>query len=60
MRVLIGTSGYSYAEWKGSFYPEDLPASKMLAYYATRLPTVEVNNTFYKMPSEKTLGVWAE
>ena len=58
MRVLIGTSGYSYKEWKGSFYPEDLAASKMLRYYAERFPTVEANNTFYKMPSEKTLAQW--
>lgn len=60
MRVLIGTSGYSYKEWKGSFYPEDLAASKMLAYYAERLGTVELNNTFYKMPSEKVLGGMAQ
>src|SRR5947208_12029826 len=58
VRVLIGTSGYSYKEWKGSFYPEDLAASKMLRYYAERFPTVEANNTFYKMPSEKTLAQW--
>ncbi len=59
MRVLVGTSGYSYKEWKGSFYPEDLPASEMLRYYAERLPAVEINNTFYRMPSEKLLSVWA-
>jgi uncharacterized protein YecE (DUF72 family) len=58
MRVFIGTSGYSYKEWKGSFYPEDLSAAKMLAYYAARFPTVEANNTFYKMPSPKVLGDW--
>jgi uncharacterized protein YecE (DUF72 family) len=58
MRVLTGTSGYSYKEWKGSFYPEDLPASKMLRFYGERFPTVEANNTFYKMPSAKTLGEW--
>jgi len=58
MKVLVGTSGYSYAEWKGSFYPDDLPASKMLRYYAERFPTVEANNTFYKMPSAKAMGDW--
>lgn len=58
VRVFIGTSGYSYKEWKGSFYPEDLPASKMLRYYAERLDTVEANNTFYRMPSAKTLDEW--
>jgi uncharacterized protein YecE (DUF72 family) len=59
MQVLAGTSGYSYKEWKGSFYPEDLPASRMLAYYAGRLPTVEINNTFYRMPSRKVVQGWA-
>ncbi|HZS37191.1 MAG TPA: DUF72 domain-containing protein [Polyangia bacterium] len=59
MRVYIGTSGYSYKEWKGSFYPEDLSAAKMLSYYAARFPTVEANNTFYKMPTPKVLGDWA-
>lgn len=58
MITFVGTSGYSYAEWKGSFYPEDLPASKMLRYYAERFGTVEANNTFYKMPSESTLAQW--
>lgn len=59
MHVLVGTSGYSYAPWKGIFYPEKLPAAKMLAYYATRLPTVEINNTFYRMPARETLERWA-
>lgn len=59
MTVHIGTSGYSYGAWKGSFYPEDLPSSAMLRFYAERLPTVEINNTFYKMPSEKVLAGWA-
>jgi uncharacterized protein YecE (DUF72 family) len=58
-RVRVGTSGFSYAEWKGTFYPEDLPAAKMLAYYAGRLSTVEINNTFYRMPTEKLLAGWA-
>ena len=60
MRLLVGTSGYSYKEWKGSFYPEDLPAKEMLAYYSTRLPAVEINNTFYRLPSESVLEGWAE
>src|SRR5262245_21898231 len=46
----VGTSGYNYPEWKGSFYPADLPAAKMLGYYAARFPTVEINYTFYRMP----------
>jgi uncharacterized protein YecE (DUF72 family) len=60
MRLLAGTSGYSYKEWKGNFYPLDLPASRMLSYYADRFATVEINNTFYQMPSEKTLAKWAD
>ena len=59
MRVRVGTSGYAYKEWKGSFYPEDLPADAMLRYYAGQFPTVEINNTFYRMPSESLLDRWA-
>ena len=59
MRVLAGTSGFSYKEWKGSFYPEDLPAEHMLAYYSARLPAVEINNTFYRMPKPSMLEGWA-
>jgi uncharacterized protein YecE (DUF72 family) len=55
----IGTSGYNYPEWKGSFYPADLPTAKMLPYYAARFPTVEINYTFYRMPNEKLAGGWA-
>ena len=58
MRVLVGTSGYSYKEWKGSFYPDDLPASKMLSFYSERFGTVEINNTFYRMPDVKTVERW--
>ena len=58
--IHIGTSGYSYAEWRGSFYPADLPTSRMLAYYAERFSTVEINNTFYRLPSEKILAGWAD
>lgn len=57
--IWIGTSGYNYPEWKGSFYPADLPAAKMLPYYAARFPTVEINYTFYRMPNEKIVGGWA-
>ena len=59
MRVLVGTSGYSYKEWKGTFYPDDLPAAKMLPFYASRFDTVEINNTFYRMPEAKTVAKWA-
>jgi uncharacterized protein YecE (DUF72 family) len=57
--IWIGTSGYNYPEWKGKFYPEDLPASKMLPYYAARFPTVEINYTFYRLPNEKMVAAWA-
>jgi uncharacterized protein YecE (DUF72 family) len=58
--ILVGTSGYNYPEWKGSFYPADLPAAKMLPYYAARFPTVEINYTFYRMPTEKILSGWVK
>ena len=57
--IWIGTSGYNYPEWKGSFYPDTLPAAKMLPYYAERFPTVEINYTFYRMPNEKLVAGWA-
>src|SRR5688572_30289583 len=57
--VWVGTSGYNYPEWKGSFYPRDLPQAKMLPYYAARFPTVEINYTFYRMPNEKLVAGWA-
>jgi uncharacterized protein YecE (DUF72 family) len=60
VKILAGTSGFSYNEWKGSFYPEDLPNAQMLRYYASRLPTVEINNTFYRMPKTSVLSGWAE
>lgn len=60
MKIRAGTSGYSYKEWKGAFYPEDLAAADMLRYYSERLPAVEINNTFYRMPTEKLLASWAE
>jgi len=58
MNLYVGTSGYSYKEWKGSFYPEDLSAKDMLSYYAGRLPAVEINNTFYRMPQRTMLENW--
>jgi len=57
--IWVGTSGYNYPEWKGSFYPEKLAATKMLAYYAERLPTVEINYTFYRASTPKILEGWA-
>jgi uncharacterized protein YecE (DUF72 family) len=57
--LYVGTSGYSYKEWRGSFYPEKLPASEMLAYYARQFRSVEINNTFYRMPTEKMLAEWS-
>jgi uncharacterized protein YecE (DUF72 family) len=60
MTVWVGTSGYNYPEWRGSFYPEKLSAPKMLPYYAERFSTVEINNTFYRMPNEKSVNGWSE
>jgi uncharacterized protein YecE (DUF72 family) len=57
--IWIGTSGYNYPEWKGSFYPVDLPAARMLPFYAARFSTVEINYTFYRMPTEKLVAGWA-
>jgi uncharacterized protein YecE (DUF72 family) len=59
MRWRVGTSGFSYDEWTGSFYPEDLAGAQRLAYYAARLPAVEINNTFYRMPKPAVLEGWA-
>jgi uncharacterized protein YecE (DUF72 family) len=58
MQLYVGTSGYNYDAWKGSFYPDKLPKAKMLSFYATQLKTVEINYTFYRMPSEKTVRAW--
>ena len=60
MNILVGTSGWSYKEWKGNFYPPKLPAEEMLRFYAGRFPTVEVNNSFYRIPAERVLATWAE
>jgi uncharacterized protein YecE (DUF72 family) len=56
--IRIGTSGYNYPEWRGSFYPEKFPTGKMLPYYAERFSTVEINYTFYRMPNAKTIAGW--
>ena len=60
MTLYVGTSGYSYKEWKGSFYPEKIPAKEMLRYYSERLSTVEINATFYRMPQPSMLENWKE
>lgn len=60
MRAFVGTSGYAYKEWKGEFYPEDLPQERMLEYYGSQLNSVEINNTFYRMPRESVLRDWGE
>jgi uncharacterized protein YecE (DUF72 family) len=60
MSLHVGTSGYSYKEWKGSFYPEKIPAKDMLRYYSERLSTVEINATFYRMPQLSMLENWKE
>jgi uncharacterized protein YecE (DUF72 family) len=57
-RIWVGTSGFSYKEWKGSFYPPDLPERRMLEYYASRFRSVEIDSTFYRMPTPKTLETW--
>ena len=58
-RVHVGTSGYNYPEWRGTFYPEKFSTNKMLAFYAERFSTVEINYTFYRMPTEKLLAGWS-
>ncbi len=60
MRLFAGASGYSFKEWKGAFYPKDIKPDAMLAYYAERLPTVEINNTFYRMPKVSMLENWVQ
>jgi uncharacterized protein YecE (DUF72 family) len=57
-KLYVGTSGYSYKEWKGSFYPQKLAAKDMLPYYAERLKAVELNNTFYRMPQRSMVESW--
>lgn len=60
MNILPGTSGWSFKEWKGAFYPEGTKDDGMLGYYSSRFPSVEVNNTFYRMPKESVMLGWAE
>jgi uncharacterized protein YecE (DUF72 family) len=60
MNLYAGTSGYSYKEWKGYFYPEKIPNDEMLAFYGSKLPAVEINNTFYRLPKREQLATWAE
>ncbi len=59
MKIFAGTSGYGYKEWKGIFYPEDISPKTMLRFYSERLNAVEINNTFYRMPTEGVLESWA-
>ena len=58
--IRVGTSGYNYPEWKGAFYPAGLPAARMLRFYAERFDTVEINYTFYRMPTPALAARWAE
>jgi uncharacterized protein YecE (DUF72 family) len=60
MQIHVGTSGYNYPEWRGTFYPEGWPTGKMFPYYAERFHTVEINATFYRMPTVKTAGGWRD
>ena len=60
MKLWVGTSGYSYKPWLGNLYPERLPAKDMLRFYASQLPAVEINNTFYRLPKEAVIHAWAE
>lgn len=60
IKIHVGTSGYAYKEWKGKFYPEKISSREMLRFYSGRFNTVEINNTFYRMPKESVLASWAE
>lgn len=60
VKLHVGTSGFSYKEWKGAFYPADLKNDAMLGYYSARLPSVELNNTFYRMPKKEMVANWAQ
>ena len=59
MRLLVGTSGYSYPKWKGTFYPAKLPQKEMLNYYSQQFSTVEINSSFYRMPTVDAVESWA-
>lgn len=58
--IHIGTSGWHYDHWKGPFYPENLPQSKMLSYYALHFKAVEINNSFYRLPKKETFAEWRD
>jgi uncharacterized protein YecE (DUF72 family) len=58
MQVFVGTSGWQYRDWKGRFYPKDLPQREWLRYFSDRFPCVEINNTFYMLPKEETFAKW--
>src|SRR5437867_1215014 len=58
--IHIGTSGWAYAHWKGPFYPKDHPSSEFLQYYAQEFQTVEINNSFYRLPSSQVFKRWKE
>lgn len=60
MQLFAGTSGYSYKEWRGKFYPDKLAANQMLGFYADCMPAVEINNTFYRMPKKEVLENWRQ
>ena len=60
MKLYVGTSGYSYKEWKGNFYPEDIKPQDMLRFYAKQFSTVEINNTFYRIPKKDVFESWKE
>jgi uncharacterized protein YecE (DUF72 family) len=60
MKIYVGTSGYGYREWKGKFYPEKISLKEMLRFYSERFNAVEINNTFYHMPTEAVLASWTE
>ncbi|PYI90109.1 MAG: DUF72 domain-containing protein, partial [Verrucomicrobia bacterium] len=60
MNYWVGTSGFQYSEWKSTFYPEDLPAAKMLPFYAERFCTTEINYTFHRIPAPKTIENWCK
>jgi uncharacterized protein YecE (DUF72 family) len=60
VRLRAGTSGFAFKEWKGPFYPEKMKDAEMLGFYSTKFPTVEINNTFYRLPKEELLAHWAE
>src|SRR5262245_53495215 len=59
MHVWLGTSGWQYRDWRGPFYPDDLAQARWLEHYAARFATVEVNNSFYRLPTATTFGAWA-